>query len=76
MTLTKPAKGDIVTAWSERCSGPGWSNHLLHVLYRAKDGDLSIKYLQPEEWQKSPELVALAIVAEHATNHLLKAISK
>lgn len=39
----------VVTAWAERCSGPGWSNSVVWVLLRSRDFKLRIIGLQPGE---------------------------
>lgn len=53
--LTRPAllsqapksKDQILAAWGESCSGPGWSNRLIWVLYRDANGKLQIHGIQP-----------------------------
>lgn len=63
------AKGEeVVTAWAERASGPGWSNQLVWAFVRGLSGDYRLIALQPTEWQASPTLSALfgvsAVVSE------------
>lgn len=37
----------ILTAWAEHCTGPGWTNDLIWYLLRDETGDLSIRAIQP-----------------------------
>ena len=40
----------VVTAWGERCAGPGWANHPVWVLIcDARDGKLRIDCVQPTD---------------------------
>ncbi len=39
----------IVTAWAERCHGPGWSNPIVWLLVRDAAGKLRIDGVQPNE---------------------------
>jgi len=39
---------EIVAAWAERCSGPGWSNQVVWYLTRDSTGNLKIHDIQPE----------------------------
>lgn len=40
----------VVTAWGERCAGPGWANHPVWVLIRdVRDGKLRIDCVQPAD---------------------------
>ena len=38
---------EIVSAWAERCSGPGWSNQVVWYLTRDSTGNLKIHDIQP-----------------------------
>ncbi len=38
---------EIIVAWAERCSGPGWSNSIIWYLTRDHAGNLSIHDIQP-----------------------------
>lgn len=42
----------VVTAWVEKCSGPGWSNTPMWVLYRTPNGPSAygIACIQPEHF--------------------------
>jgi len=42
-------KRNIVVAWAENCSGPGWRNTLIWYIERLPDGKLEQNCLQPEE---------------------------
>ena len=48
----------VIAAWAERCSGPGWSNRLIHVLIRHDGGGaMRIVYVQPHE--QTPTMLTL-----------------
>ena len=38
---------EIVSAWAEKCSGPGWSNQVVWYLTRDSAGNLKIHDIQP-----------------------------
>lgn len=48
----------VLSVSAETPSGPGWSNRLLHVTIM-ESGHVQVVTLQPEEWQRSPQLCAL-----------------
>jgi hypothetical protein len=47
--VTTRVKQQVVTAWAEKCSGPGWTNRVVWVLLRSMAGELSIEAIQPTE---------------------------
>jgi len=47
----------ILTAYAERCSGPGWVNQLYWLVVRDPTGEIRQVAIQPEDWTK--ELDAL-----------------
>lgn len=59
---------EVVAAWAERASGPGWSNQLVWMCIRTTDGAYRLDAFQPSEWHASPAFCALfsvsAVVAE------------
>jgi len=38
---------EVIAAWAERCSGPGWSNHIVWYLTQDSTGNLKIHDIQP-----------------------------
>lgn len=38
---------EVIAAWAERCSGPGWSNQVVWYLTRDSTGNLKIHDIQP-----------------------------
>jgi hypothetical protein len=40
----------VMSAWAERCAGPGWANQVVWVLLRdGADGSYRLAAIQPEE---------------------------
>ena len=39
----------LVSAWAERCSGPGWANYVIWTLWQLPSGLLSMSAIQPQE---------------------------
>ena len=62
----------IVTAWGERCSGPGWSNRLVWILVREGSGKLRIDCLQPEE--QSPSLSTLLDISHEVSRTMAQQV--
>jgi hypothetical protein len=58
----------IVTAWSENCSGPGWSNQLIWVLVREPGGRLREESIQPGE--RTEAMATLHNICAAATEEL------
>lgn len=65
---------NIVCAWPERASGPGWANWPLWYIYRDEAGKLHEACLQPDE--QSHEIKLLYPVAEEAHRSLLHEVNK
>lgn len=65
----------VVAAWPEHCSGPGWGNHLLHVIIGGPAG-LRRAYVQPTEWHLWEDALTLAGLAERAHNDFTAAIKR
>lgn len=42
-------RDDVVTAWAESATGPGWANRIVWVLRRDAHGVLWIDSVQPDE---------------------------
>lgn len=64
----------IIAAFGESCSGPGWGNQILNVIIRDGNQQLRIEYLQPEEWTKRPEIIALFDVSEVVNNQIVRVL--
>ena len=60
--MTRTPHPEIVAAWAEHCSGPGWSNRLIHYAYY-RDGKFVVECLQPEEQTPGMSLLFGASVA-------------
>lgn len=63
----------IVTAWAESASGPGWANQPVWYLVRSRlDGSLRVECLQPRE--QSPEIMDLYAWSKLAHARMTKAV--
>lgn len=66
---------DVVMAWAEKASGPGWSNIPVWVLIRQDfTGRLRIECLQPDE--HPPEVVALREVSSVVSTAMTRACAR
>jgi hypothetical protein len=66
--------GQIVTAWAESASGPGWANQPVWVLVRSLSGDLRIECLQPEE--QTPTMQTLHSISATVSGQMTKEAEK
>lgn len=67
-------KREIVCAYAENASGPGWANSLVWVVERDGNGRLHHRAIQPEE--QTPEMVALFQVSAAAHLSMTNAVKK
>ena len=58
----------VLFAVAEDCTGPGWSNSIVWVVYRGEDGSIEIASMQPDE--QTSEIRALHPVAACASSRL------
>ena len=65
---------EIVTAWAEFVSGPGWANSPVWVLVREPAGALRIECLQPEA--QTEEILTLFRVSDAASRAMLNAVRR
>jgi len=72
-----PKGSRVVTAWAERCSGPGWTNTPVWVLIQDSDGGLRVESLQPMEQSASVRLLhgVSATCAETMTREVMECFS-
>lgn len=54
----------IITAYAERCSGPGWANAPVIAIVQNKEGVIREEYIQPDK--QTTEMVWLYDVCEMA----------
>jgi len=64
----------IVTAFADRCSGPGWSNSPVLVVVRDEKQKLRMEYLQPRE--QSGEIAALYDTSQAAHRAMVRAVER
>jgi hypothetical protein len=65
---------EIVAAWAEPCSGPGWANTPLWYLVRDVSGALRIECLQPDE--QTREMLVLYGLCAAAHGALLEQVRR
>jgi len=65
---------EIVAAWAEFVSGPGWANSPVWVLVREPAGALRIECLQPEA--QTEEILTLFRVSDAASRAMLNAVRR
>lgn len=65
----------IVAVRAELASGPGWSNQLIHVIWRDENQALHDDWLQPEQWERSHAILALFSVAAQVAAQLERAVA-
>ena len=72
--VTKHNEYQIVTAWAESASGPGWANQPVWVLVRERCGKLRIECLQPDE--QSRDIHTLYRVSSAAHGAMVTAVQR
>lgn len=65
-------KREVVCAYAENASGPGWANSLIWVIERDGNGRLHQRAIQPEE--QTPEMETLFQVCAASHRALTKAV--
>ncbi|KGC15473.1 hypothetical protein DM48_314 [Burkholderia gladioli] len=60
-------KEQVVTAYAEFASGPGWSNRPLWVIVRDENGKLREECIQPEEQTRDMHLMFRISYEAHST---------
>jgi len=64
----------VVVAWPELCSGPGWSNTIVWVIIQGSRGGLRREALQPEE--QTDEMRMMFEVCGAAAKHYTGVVSR
>lgn len=84
--VTQHNEYQIVTAWAESASGPGWANQPVWVLVRERCGKLRIECLQPDEQSRDihtlyrvsssahDAMVAAVVLAAHNSKKVARAL--
>jgi len=73
--LNLKATDYIVTAYPERCSGPGWANAPIYVIVQDRtDGSLRREVIQPD--QQTPEMLTIFSVCYEAHLALMREIER
>jgi hypothetical protein len=75
---TKMAKGDvIVTAYADRCTGPGWFNTPVIAIIRGESGKLREEYIQPDQFdQRMWDMHAISYETHAAMRQMAERILK
>lgn len=66
----------ILVAWVELVSGPGWTNHLVHIVIADPQSTLRRVSFQPDEWYRIEGIPTLAPVLESAMGEFLKHLTR
>lgn len=72
--VTKHNEYQIVTAWAESASGPGWTDQPVWVLVQERCGKLRIECLQPDE--QSRDIHTLYSVSSAAHGAMTTAVAQ
>lgn len=72
--VTKHNEYQIVTAWAESASGPGWTDQPVWVLVQERCGKLRIECLQPDE--QSRDIHTLYSVSSAAHGAMVTAVQR
>lgn len=66
--------GNIIGAWAEACSGPGWRNDVVWVAYYDRAGVAQLTGIQPED--HTAEMISLFRVSAAANVAMARAVER
>lgn len=68
------AHNGLVVAWAEHVNGSGWTNLVVHLLWRDSESRLRVGMLQPEE--QTAEMRTLFAISDLVSRSMTNAVSR